>query len=271
MSTLSLLVFLRCFIIRYLLSHYSVLDFNFAMSLTQVRRPSLTKKYYSFTTQTSTYAEQEARLIALESQLQELLDWKQTILSAFKPPKVEKFKLITPPLARIPNVSETTSVDKVTPSANVTSFPAKAAPSVEKSVAVEDKQIKPVPVSTEPPIIPRKPSTEQASKILDVLQRYGQHIKDENDKSAHSTWPGRAKFLPKVEQQVEACQAIKMILPSFPWKSVNAVDKVTGKLPDLGEELALARLNALCKDVAEVYEPGAEVTIATDGLVFSGS
>lgn len=226
----------------------------------------MTKKYYSFTTQAPTYAEQEARLIALESQLQELLDWKQSILSAFKAPKVEKFKLITSPLARIPDVSETTSVDKVTPSTT-----AKAAPSVEKSVAVEDKQIKPVPVSTEPPIIPRKPSTEQTSKILDVLQRYGQHVKDENDKSAHSMWPGRAKFLPKVEQQVEACQAIKMILPSFPWKSVNAVDKVTGKLPDLGEELALARLNALCKDIAEVYEPGAEVTIATDGLVFSGS
>lgn len=239
------------------------------MSLTQVRGLSSTK-ILSFTTKGPTYAEQEARLIALESQLQELLDWKQTILSAFLAPKVEKFRLITPPPAGIPNVLEATSFDKVTSSTRVTSLPAKAAPSVEKSVVVEDKQIEPVPVFTELPIIPGKPSTQQAFKVLDVLQRYGQHIKDENDKSAHSMWLGRAKFLQKVEQQVEACQAIKMILPSFPWKSVNSIDKVTGKLPDLGEELALARLNALCKDVAEVYEHGAEVTIATDGLVFSG-
>ena len=51
---------------------------------------------------------------------------------------------------------------------------------------------------------------------------------------------------------------------------INLVDKVTGKLPDLGEELAMARLNSLCVDIAEVYEHGAEITIATDGLVFNG-
>lgn len=77
-----------------------------------------------------------------------------------------------------------------------------------------------------------------------------------------------------------------MILPAFPWKSVsssqslevislkiaqiNKVDKVTGILPDLGELLALARLNQLCEDVRKVYPAGGEVTIATDGLVFDG-
>ena len=51
---------------------------------------------------------------------------------------------------------------------------------------------------------------------------------------------------------------------------INLVDKVTGKLPDLGEELAMARLHSLCVDIAAVYQHGAEVTIATDGLVFNG-
>jgi len=41
-------------------------------------------------------------------------------------------------------------------------------------------------------------------------------------------------------------------------------------LPDLGEELALARLNSLCKDIEQIYPKGAELTIATDGLVFDG-
>ena len=45
---------------------------------------------------------------------------------------------------------------------------------------------------------------------------------------------------------------------------------MTGALPDLGEELALARLHNLCEDIGKVYEHGAQVTIATDGLVFNG-
>ena len=51
---------------------------------------------------------------------------------------------------------------------------------------------------------------------------------------------------------------------------INLVDKVIGKLPDLGEELAMARLHSMCVDIAAVYQHGAEVTIATDGLVFNG-
>jgi pyoverdine/dityrosine biosynthesis protein Dit1 len=51
---------------------------------------------------------------------------------------------------------------------------------------------------------------------------------------------------------------------------INRVDKVTGHLPDLGEELALARLQTLCADIGAVYKPGAEITIASDGLLFDG-
>lgn len=53
-------------------------------------------------------------------------------------------------------------------------------------------------------------------------------------------------------------------------KQINRIEKVNGSLPDLGEVLALARLNSLCKDIETVYPKGAEVTIATDGLVFDG-
>ena len=107
-----------------------------------------------------------------------------------------------------------------------------------------------------------------AHKILDVLETYGRHA--ESDGGDNHKWLGREKFFPRVEQYVRSQQTVKMILPSFPWKSVNRVDKVVGALPDLGEELALARLNAICVDIGKVYDHGAEIHIATDGLAFNG-
>ncbi|RMZ79883.1 hypothetical protein DV736_g6676, partial [Chaetothyriales sp. CBS 134916] len=106
-----------------------------------------------------------------------------------------------------------------------------------------------------------------ARRVLDVLQAYGRHTECNNENKPN--WLGREKFLPRVEQYVRNQQPVRMILPSFPWKSINRIDKVTGALPDLGEALALDRLNALCLNIGEVYEHGAEVHIATDGLVFN--
>jgi pyoverdine/dityrosine biosynthesis protein Dit1 len=131
---------------------------------------------------------------------------------------------------------------------------------------VKSQPISPIQVKAQLPRI--LASHDIAHRILDVLQAYGRHIEPEGD--GNHKWLGREKFLPRVEEHVRNQQTVKMILPSFPWKSVNRVDKVTGALPDLGEELAFARLNALCVDIGKVYEHGAEVHIATDGLVFNG-
>jgi pyoverdine/dityrosine biosynthesis protein Dit1 len=51
---------------------------------------------------------------------------------------------------------------------------------------------------------------------------------------------------------------------------LNRENKVLGHLPDLGEELALRRLNAMAESVKEVYEFGAVVNIASDGVLFNG-
>lgn len=61
---------------------------------------------------------------------------------------------------------------------------------------------------------------------------------------------------------------IQIILPAFPAKSPNQT-KVLGKLPDLGEEIALQTLNNLCEEIKLVYSPGAQVTICSDGRIFS--
>ncbi|KAK8017819.1 glutamyl-tRNA(Gln) amidotransferase [Apiospora rasikravindrae] len=149
---------------------------------------------------------------------------------------------------------------------------------------------------------PRPPTCPLASRVLDVMASYSQHLTADGG-SQRGYWPGKPRFMDRVQHQMEIGAPIKMILPSFPWKSVsvapisppsymmppslphfyklalghpaywlpdqvNTVDKVNGRLPDLGEVLALSRLNAMCEDVKKLYSPGALLHIATDGLVF---
>lgn len=61
---------------------------------------------------------------------------------------------------------------------------------------------------------------------------------------------------------------IHFILPAFPAKSPNP-EKVLGTLPDLGEEIALMTLENMCKEISSIYEPGASLTICSDGRIFS--
>ncbi|OQR89674.1 hypothetical protein ACHHYP_06126, partial [Achlya hypogyna] len=62
---------------------------------------------------------------------------------------------------------------------------------------------------------------------------------------------------------------ITFVLPAFPCKSPNAIAEVLGTLPDRGEEMALARLEAMCVAIEAVYPPGAVVRIFSDGRVFN--
>jgi pyoverdine/dityrosine biosynthesis protein Dit1/AcrR family transcriptional regulator len=63
-------------------------------------------------------------------------------------------------------------------------------------------------------------------------------------------------------------QPVHFVLPAFPAKSPNT-SKVLGKLPDLGEEVALVTLETMCKEIQSVYAPGALITICSDGRIFS--
>lgn len=63
-------------------------------------------------------------------------------------------------------------------------------------------------------------------------------------------------------------ERITFLLPAFPAKSVNT-DKTLGALPDLGEALALEKLNTLCTEINRLYSPGANVLICSDGRVFN--
>jgi pyoverdine/dityrosine biosynthesis protein Dit1 len=105
-----------------------------------------------------------------------------------------------------------------------------------------------------------------ANRILDIIKSYGTN--EVTDKSL----PGCAKatFLSIMLANIENEAPIRMILPAFPAKSPNRKGKVLGALPDLGEEIALQCLQGLCDNIRQIYKPGAEVFIASDGLVYNG-
>lgn len=106
----------------------------------------------------------------------------------------------------------------------------------------------------------------KAEEIMNIVERYGSHERT----TAAGEWLGRSSFTPRVQTHVAANRAIPMVLPAFPMKSNNRMDKVLGALPDLGDELGLARLVNLCRDIKAVYPPGAVVVIVTDGICYNG-
>ncbi|KAL8737192.1 MAG: hypothetical protein Q9181_001918 [Wetmoreana brouardii] len=101
--------------------------------------------------------------------------------------------------------------------------------------------------------------------IVAVLARY--RLVHKNDTS--KVWGAKAKFLNQVKRYVVRGEAVSMSLPAFPFKSPNKKTKVLGTLPDKGEEVALSHLEGLCLAIRDVYEPGANVFIVSDGLMYS--
>ena len=82
-------------------------------------------------------------------------------------------------------------------------------------------------------------------------------------------FPKEAEFhAAKVENFISTNTPVHMVLPAFPAKSPNR-KKTLGIYPDLGEEIALEALNTLCSKIKEIYEPGARLTVCSDGRVFA--
>jgi pyoverdine/dityrosine biosynthesis protein Dit1 len=108
---------------------------------------------------------------------------------------------------------------------------------------------------------------ETSRLILDIIFEYALN---KFDHSENRLEVGAEHFLPVIDQFVAAGTRVETCLPAFPFKSANKVYKVLGLLPDKAEELALHRLNSMCKRIREVYSPGAQVTIISDGITYNG-
>ena len=105
------------------------------------------------------------------------------------------------------------------------------------------------------------PGKKLSFRLIALIQAYSPN-------TATSKPIRRSIFESTVHKAVESGQPLHFVLPAFPFKSPNRTSKVLGALPDLGEELALARLEALCASIDEIY-PGTKLSIVSDGLVYS--
>src|ERR1700752_139201 len=115
---------------------------------------------------------------------------------------------------------------------------------------------------------PDPEQTKLASRILTTLFRH---------RRLHSNAGGCAEkpcdqclaiHLSKLRRSIAAGEPIHFLLPSFPAKSPNP-QKVLGRLPDMAEELALIFLERVCAEIKDLYSPGAQISICSDGRVFS--
>lgn len=75
-------------------------------------------------------------------------------------------------------------------------------------------------------------------------------------------------FLSKIEHYVRAEKTIPFVILAFPCKSINP-ESVTGHLPDMGEARALGTLRTLIKNAGEVYAPGIEIHVVSEGHCFT--
>ncbi|KAI1374201.1 Pyoverdine/dityrosine biosynthesis protein-domain-containing protein [Hypoxylon crocopeplum] len=104
-------------------------------------------------------------------------------------------------------------------------------------------------------------ATERIASLFDTYLRY----QGQDDKWIES---GRAYFTERIRHFTSQRKRVEFCLPAFPCKSSNT-DKVTGKDPDRGEQLALERLHSFVEIIEQLYGPGAKLWIISDGHVFS--
>jgi L-tyrosine isonitrile synthase len=109
-------------------------------------------------------------------------------------------------------------------------------------------------------------SRTTAELILHILLKH-HRFEGEHDHGIDEYPSCFSAQLDQIEQFINVGEPLKLALPGFPCKSPNC-EKVLSHLPDMGERLALRFLHKLCKDIEEVYSPGARVLICSDGHVF---
>ena len=107
---------------------------------------------------------------------------------------------------------------------------------------------------------------QKVDAILNILARY--RINSAANKRRQ--WQGKVTVASQVRRYLEHESTIRLVLPAFPFKSPNKISKVIGSLPDKAEEVALMHLNSLCVMIKEIHTPGAEISIVSDGLMYSG-
>ncbi|KAJ3148327.1 dityrosine synthesis enzyme [Geranomyces michiganensis] len=118
-------------------------------------------------------------------------------------------------------------------------------------------------------------SSAPTVKRTDDIDKLSYHLADLFDRELryvprNDQWhKGRPRFVDQIRFFVSRNLPLHFVLPAFPCKSSNNIDKTLGTLPDMGELLALQSLNSFNEKVHAVYAPGSMIVIVSDGHVFS--
>ena len=79
---------------------------------------------------------------------------------------------------------------------------------------------------------------------------------------------GEKMFTEKVAYHTSRNRILEMALPAFPCKTTNP-DKAASTMPDGAEFEALVTLQTFCRNVENIYPPGCNIHIVSDGHVFA--
>lgn len=107
-----------------------------------------------------------------------------------------------------------------------------------------------------------------AQDLLVSMMKYRRQTHNEKPCALENCNHCLNQHLPAILAAISCGQALQFVLPAFPAKSPN-LNKVLGPLPDKGEQLALTFLNALGQHMEEIYPPGVNIILCSDGRVFS--
>ena len=105
-------------------------------------------------------------------------------------------------------------------------------------------------------------------QILSKVMEYRRYPKDSSICKEAACQSCASVHLPKIIESIREGKPIVFVLPAFPGKSPNT-EKVLGRLPDHAEALSLVFLDNLCNEIEDLYAPGAQIILCSDGRVFS--
>lgn len=122
-------------------------------------------------------------------------------------------------------------------------------------------------LDTKSTIAPISDSKTMADKILNIIFDKRRLLPDQDIEEVDEN-EERSVHFDKILAFVVAGETIQMVLPAFPVKSPNR-NKTLAHLPDYAERHAFQQLNSLSDEIKSIYSPGVEISICSDGRVFS--
>lgn len=80
---------------------------------------------------------------------------------------------------------------------------------------------------------------------------------------------GKEVLRKKLDSYTDTNRVVSFYMLGYPMKSPNDKMKVLGKLPDMGEEVSFKNFQDFEMRVKEVYKPGININLISDGFAFS--